>query len=73
MEKKISRTFDAQRLRRKELIKKILMKCIKVAINTSKFKSHTNIIDDACRDEINELSLTELDLDKDLVCFSMVF
>ena len=72
MEKRISGTFDAQGSRRKELIKKILMKRIKVAIDTSKFRGHTDIIDNACRDEIDDLPLAELDSDEDPVCFSMV-
>ena len=72
VEERIKVTFDAQALMRKDLIKKILMKRIRVAIDTTKFRGHADIIDNLCRDEIDNLPLTELDSDQDPVCFSMV-
>ena len=47
------------------------MKRIKVAVNTNKFGGSVDIIDNACRERVNNLPLIELDLDQDPMCFDL--
>ena len=62
VETRIRRTFDAQSPARKLALKKILMKRIQTAVDVDKLKATWNEdeIDDAKKDEIDDLPLNEL-------------